>query len=29
LSSAMAIVLLVLAFGVSYVSLRYARGALV
>jgi ABC-type spermidine/putrescine transport system permease subunit I len=29
LSSAMAIVLLVLAFGVSYVSLRYSRGALV
>jgi ABC-type spermidine/putrescine transport system permease subunit I len=29
LSSAMAIVLLVLAFGVSYLSLRYSRGALV
>jgi len=29
LSSAMAIVLLVLAFAVSYVSLRYSRGALV
>jgi ABC-type spermidine/putrescine transport system permease subunit I len=29
LSSAMAIVLLVLAFGVSYVSIRYSRGALV
>lgn len=29
LSSAMAIVLLVLAFGVSYLSIRYSRGALV